>query len=461
MVYLALVLFVIASFVLGWYASRSTKGDLEGYFIGGRSLGKWAVGISAGATGNSGFIVVAAVGMGYTKGFSAVLFPAAWMVGDILFWYFFAERINDLGRKQRSITIPHLLGGGKEKRAVQLLSGVLVFFFLLVYASAQFTASGKVISSFLSISVVWSMFFTFLFVVGYCFLGGFNASVWTDLLQGLMMLVLTIGLLGWGFYEVGGIGAFGAGLGKLGASYTSWTGGAEPWQQAIFLAGIAFLGFGFNMSQPQMTTRILAARSVEETRAARWICIGFLHFTWMGMCVIGMLARQLLPGLGDGERALPAMASHFFHPLLVGAVMTGMMATILSSLDSILIAAASTLTVDFSRTGEERAGRYQRYSLVIAGALALGMSLWFEATVYQAAIFAITILGASVGSAMVWVSLGRARSSGAMVVAILVGGAVALIWRLMGFHERLNDGLVGFGTALLASYLWMRLRDGE
>ena len=74
------------------------------------------------------------------------------------------------------------------------------------------------------------------------------------------------------------------------------------------MVGFFFFGFEFNLSQPQTLVRLLACRSPEETKQARWIYLSYVYFTWIGMLLFGMICRVLIPGIDDPEQALPLYA---------------------------------------------------------------------------------------------------------------------------------------------------------
>lgn len=461
MMYLSLTILVLASLALGIHASRHLQSDSESYFIGGRALNRWAVGISAGATANSGFIVVGAVGMGYSMGLSSLIYPLAWLLGDLLFWFAFSEKINLKGNFEKAITIPQLISESVSSegssRGIKYLSAIIIFSLLIVYSSAQFIASGKALSSFFDISIDYAMYVTFGVVIGYCIWGGFKSSVWTDLLQGIGMLLLTSSVLVWGLIEIGGISSFLNSITSFGSQYFDLSGGRSPLLLVVFILGFAFAGFGFSMSQPQVTTRIMAAANKDEVRKARWIYIGFLHFTWMGMCVIGMMARILLPDLNDGETALPQLASEFFHPVFVGAVVAGILATIFSSLDSLLVSSAGTLSVDFgidSQMSVSQRKWWYKLSIMLVGLLALTLSMYMQSTVFQTALFAANILAASIGSAMTIVLLRLPRTQRSIIASITTGLVIALIWRVSELNVYLSDGLVGFVGAMVANMIF-------
>ncbi|NET83189.1 MAG: hypothetical protein F6J94_15025 [Moorea sp. SIO1F2] len=103
-------LFLVIFLWIGALAAKSSDNTESDYLLGSRSFGKVFVGLSAGATGNSGWIMIGTVGMAYSMGVSALLMVIAWFLGEVTFWTFFPDKINQISRKQNSQTIPEFLG---------------------------------------------------------------------------------------------------------------------------------------------------------------------------------------------------------------------------------------------------------------------------------------------------------------------------------------------------------------
>lgn len=98
----SIIIFIVFSLFLvaiGVYASKQSKTN-ESYFLANRSLGWLLVGISASVTGNTGFIVTGAVGIGYSMGLSSLLLPLSWLIGDLLYWNIFPKRLNGQSPKK-------------------------------------------------------------------------------------------------------------------------------------------------------------------------------------------------------------------------------------------------------------------------------------------------------------------------------------------------------------------------
>jgi sodium/proline symporter len=466
MMYVSLSLFLLFFILVGIYAGKNFEHkSSEGYFMADRQLNKWVVGISTAATANSGFIVVAAVGTGYNAGLSSLLYPLAWLMGDLVFWFLFAERIRNNKMVAKSVTIPQVLAGeSTTNNKVQVVASFIILALLLVYTATQFIAAAKVVSSFSDIPKAPAMIISFIFVIAYSVWGGFKSSVWTDVVQGVMVLLLTLGLIIWGVYTIGGISSLASSIEAEGAYFSNFMGGKDFWFALVFVAGYAFSGFGFSISQPQITTRIFAASSTTTVKNSKWIYLGFVYFSWLGMCFIGIIAKIIMPELEDGEKALPMLAVTYFPDYIVGIVFACMLAAILSSVDSLLVCSSSALMIDMGGDrmipAEKKILMY-RVSIIFLGFISLIMALSMEVTVFGAVLFVATILAASIGSAMVLIILDLTKSHVTILIAILTGLLVAITWRLLDFQSIISDGLVGFTMAMIISLGYEKIMSNK
>lgn len=128
-----------ATFGAAFLARRHSTKDTD-HGLAEIKLNRWLVALSAGTTANSGFIVTAAVGLGYTYGLQWILLPLSWLLGDLLFWYVFPARINNLGRESQATTLSELLThklSGRAASAVAVLCALVILVCLAGYISAQ------------------------------------------------------------------------------------------------------------------------------------------------------------------------------------------------------------------------------------------------------------------------------------------------------------------------------------
>ncbi len=453
MILLSFIVFILISIAIGVLSTRYIDNSAESFFISHRNLGKWALGISASATANSGFVVIGAVGMGYSLGLKSLLYPLAWFIGDLVFWYFFANRINKMGKDKEALTLGALVSS-KNNKFLVLLLGIITVTMLTVYASAQYDAAGKTLSSFFEVDTKIAMIISFLIVVSYITWGGFKSSIWTDLFQGVMMVLLTTYVVIWGLIKVGGFLFLYQKLSQIDLSLVSIFDSYNTITLILFMLGFAFAGFGFSMSQPQVTSRIMAGKDSQSLKQSKWVYIGILHYTWIGMCFIGMIVRVLIPDLQDGEKALPILATEYYHPTMIGFVLAGMFSAIISSLDSLLLASSTIISTEFlGQQWKKNNLRSFRITLVIIAIVALLLSTLLTSSVFQVSLFAATILASTVGACVFIVVSKIPNNNISLSVGVLSGFSTSIAWRLMGYHNLISDAIIGFAITIIINYV--------
>ena len=459
--------FVLLFLGIGAFAAKLSKGTEQDYLTGDRNFGPWFVGLSAGATGNSGFIMLGAVGMGYTMGLSGFLLGLSWFLGDLTFWSIFPGKINEIARQRKSSTIPQLIASVlpvKEAASLRRLAGLLTIILVGAYLAAQYTAAAKTLNVFFGVELRSGILISALAILAYCTTGGLRASVWTDFVQALVMIGITAGMLlhiyavAGGYTEIAAkLIAIDPKLCEVGAGFTAWT-------LAAYVVGYAGAGFGFDISQPQILVRLLAGRSPEDVRKAKWIYLLFIQSTWICMVLFGVIARILVPDIADPEQALPIYAMAALNPWVVGVVFAGMFSAIASTADSQLLVCSSSLAIDvlpeFHKHMQLRLGIYYHYgATLIVGTLGAVAAILCSSSVFTVIIFATSALACSLGPSM-FISLAARRTSlAALSVSMLSGLAFAVVWRLLEFHDTMNESLPGFLFALAVHEALCRCMD--
>lgn len=232
-------LYVLGVFVLAWAANRllSQREFLSEYFLGSRSLGTWAFALTYAATSASGGSFTGFPSKIYSHGWILAVWIASYMVVPICTMGIFGKRINQVARKSGAITVPDVLRDRFDSRALGLLASLLIVFFISFNLVAQFKAGAVILRALANDVEVFRemaqgadhivasmggltdseghpidgayliclMFFG-LTVIFYTTYGGFHAVVWTDVMQGIVMVLGVIIMLPLSLIAVGGLG---------------------------------------------------------------------------------------------------------------------------------------------------------------------------------------------------------------------------------------------------------------
>ena len=194
---ISIIVFAVA--LLGTFAvailGRRDSKQVASATLSEQRLNRWLVGLSAGATANSGFVVTAAVGLGYSFGAQWLLLPLSWLLGDVIFWLVFPQRINAAGRAIKATTMTDLIVDGirpQLKAGLKRMIAVLVLVCLGGYVSAQWLAGEKFLGGAFGFDGVVSLLAFAALIVIYTAIGGFRGSVYVDSMQAILRVIGTV-----------------------------------------------------------------------------------------------------------------------------------------------------------------------------------------------------------------------------------------------------------------------------
>ena len=313
MIALTFVIFLGLFIAIGVYSSRWQQATVTDYLLANRQVNPWLTALSAMATGQSGLLFTGQVGFAYKVGLSSIWLTLGWAIGDYLAWLLVFKRVRQVSADIDAKTVSALLSHDRKQGAqpaIAIISALVIVIFLGTYAGAQLIAGGKALNAIFGWDVAAGAIAGAAIVAIYCFSGGIRASIWTDAVQGVIMIGSLVLLLGVAIAKCGGFGALLQQLGEIDPNLLSLNPSNLPWGFLPFFLGWVAAGFGA-VGQPHILVRAMAVDSPENIGLARNIkTLGGLvnSFSAIG---IGLAARTILPALlndGDPELALPYLA---------------------------------------------------------------------------------------------------------------------------------------------------------
>ncbi len=448
MLYLIITAYFAVLLLIGALASRRVE-TLSDYYVGGKRLGYWVAAFSARATGESAWLYLGLTGLGAFAGLSALWVVVGEVAGVAIAWFLMAAPFKRATDRYGSITVPDYLvsrfgeAGASSASAhrLRLVAAGALALFVTIYVSAQIDATGKAFASFLDWNYYAGAVVGFGIVVIYTLSGGFLAAAWSDLLQGLLMLVglAVLPVATFLALEPGGLASS-----VSGELLSLWGPGGPSVANLLTIVSYAAIGLGF-LGSPQVFVRFMAIRDEAQIRTGRWVAIMFTIVTDAGAVLSGLLGRALLVGaagdfaatLGvDGEQVLPALVNHLFPPVVVGLFIAAVLAAIMSTIDSLLVVASSAVTRDVYQQSLHPELRpdtltqlSRRVTLGLA-VVALGISLSVSALYPGRTIFWYVIFGwsgiAATFCPMILLSLFWRRYNATGALAAMVTGLVGV-----------------------------------
>lgn len=456
-VWLAISLYGLLMVVIGAWASRRTA-DTEDFFLGGRRLGPWLAALSQGATQSSAWTLVGVSGAAYAWGLSAAWIWASVVAGYAVNWLVVAPRLRRLSAADGSMTLVQWLTGRVDTPGVVFArrsATLIIVASFLFYVAAQFQAAGAAFSLVLGLDVRLCIVAGAVLIVGYTLVGGFWAASVTDFVQGALMLLVSVALPAAALAAAGGVGPLLSAVAATTGEGAGWLGGREGVAALAFVAGTFGIGLAAP-GQPHVVNHFMAARDDRAIRQGGLIAIGWIALVLAGMLVVGWSGRLLAVPPGRAEEVLYAAAASWLPAVFGGFVTVAVMSAIMSTVDSQLITATSSLAVDWRGGG--RAGRLAapRLALLSFSVAAACIALFAPSTVYSRVLFAWNALGAAFGPLVLLRVLGRRPGTGHQLAAMWSGFLLTVLFYLVpdvegDVLERVAPFFVALAVAVLPS----------
>jgi sodium/proline symporter len=433
-----LVVYLLGLAYIGVLASRRVN-DISDFFVGGKKLGFWLVSFSSRATGESGWLLLGFTGMGYAIGVQAFWVVMGEMFGVTVCWVLLTQRFKVMTDRYKSITIPDFLESrfGDVGHALRAISALVLTVFVTAYVAAQFTAAGKAFEGFMGVPYHWGVIIGTVIVAFYSVAGGFVAVVWSDLVQGILMLVglvvTPIVALSW----IGGFSALGAKLQAADpALLTVWgADGATPRAMmgalGMFAIGWAYLG------SPQLFVRFIAIKSIREIPPGSLVAVAYTALADTGAVLTGMCGRALIEKLADKEQVLPELANMIMPTLAVGFLIAIVLAAIMSTADSLLVLAASSIVRDLwqkifrPHASDASLTKLSRGVTLAISLLALSFALTEARVIFWFVLFAWAGIGSAFCPVILLSLFWRRLTRQGTIAAMVTGFAVTIAWKML------------------------------
>lgn len=442
--------------------SRRESRSLSGYYLAGKKLPFWVVAFSTNATGESGWLLLGLSGMGYAVGMQAYWVVVGEITGIAAAWWLVSRRLKRLGDETDSITVPDILVA-KFVDKWHLIRGVAVAIILIMvtaYVTAQMVASGKALSSFLGMTYETGVVVGAIFIIGYTFVGGYKAVSYTDVVQGVLMLLGLIAVPVAAIVASGGWGEVVSNLSLQDPALVNMmavSDGITPVWIAIasFVAiGLPFLGV------PQLLVRFMSARDDAEIRKARVTSIAVMLVFTIGAVTAGVAGRALYPGLDDPETIFPVISNNLFPAVISGMLLVVVLSAIMSTVDSLLLLASSAVVRDAyqkiigSPKSDATLATYGKFVTVVVGAIAVVMGIQEPRLIFDFVLASWSGLGSAFGPAVIGI-LYYKRITWEGVLAGMCGGFLASVIWLVYFKEAnfgLYEAIPGFAVGFMLTW---------
>ena len=465
---------------------NETAGD---FYLGGRKLGPFVTAMSAEASDMSSWLLMGLPGVAYLSGIADAAWTAIGLaIGTYINWLIVAKRIRIYTYKaQNSITIPDFFTNRyrdqDKKKILMLIAAAVIIIFFIPYTASGFSACGKLFSTLFGVNYQLAMVVSAVVIVLYTCLGGFSAASTTDFIQSIVMSIALIIVVVFGVKVAGGMDVVMAnanalpGYLSLTAMYDSVNGTAANYGFITICSTLAW-GFGY-FGMPHILLRFMAIEDENKLPMARrvgtiWVMISMTVAIFIGIVGYSMSkvgAVRVLEGSASEtiivEIANLLSKNGLLFACLAGVILAGILASTMSTADSQLLAASSSVSENILK-GFFGINLSDKMTVLSARACLVGISVigMFLAADPNSSVFGIVSFawagfGAAFGPVVLAALFWKRSNMYGAVAGMVTGGAMVFIWKYLvrplggawNIYELLPAFLLALAAIIIVSLL--------
>ncbi len=436
-VYISIIIYFILGSIVAYYARKGMKKGLIEYFLSGRSTGGFVAALSYSATTYSAFMMVGLAGFTYSGGVGALGFELIYLSGLSLV-AFFGPRFWLVGKKFNYVSPYEMLGDRYNNQWVAVVAAISASIFLIPYLAVQLMGVGYLLSGVSggSIPYLVGVFLATIFAIAWALIAGMRSVTWTDSLQSLIMIIVSVLILIFIIYKhLGGFVEFFSTIRTKHPDFLTVP-GPGFFDFKTFL-GLTLPWFFFSISNPQVSQRLFIPKSL---KAMKTMIKGFLAFGFIYTLVSvlwGFSTKLLIPGLEQADMATPTLLGSEYVPTILGLIaMIGITAAAISTIDSIMLTLSSLVVRDlFVNLGDKenlkqlKIGKIVIIIIAFVGLLFANQQLDLIATLSVASSVGLLVVVPSIFGAFFW----KKATAAASLWSIVIGSITAITLQFSGW----------------------------
>ncbi len=373
---LFLVLFFAVMIAVGFLCRRQAT-DVHGFVLGGRNVGPWLTAFAYGTSYFSAVIFIGYAGQfGWKFGISTTWIGLGnAVIGSLLAWVILGRRTRLLTQKLDSKTMPDFFGNRFHSGALRIAASAIVFIFLIPYTASLYNGLSRLFTSAFGIDYIWCVIIMSVLTGIYVIAGGYMATAVNDFIQGLIMIVGIVLVIGAVLKDNGGFMQAVSSLSQIKSDATPGLNGAfasflGPEPLALF--GVVLLTSLGTWGLPQMVGKFYAIKSESDISKGTLISTIFAVIVAGGCYFLGGFGRLFNVDVASAgyDAIIPEMLSKL-SPALIGITLILVLSASMSTLSSLVLTSSSTLTLDFIDPVVFKKTDEKRNLLVIRGFVAV------------------------------------------------------------------------------------------
>jgi sodium/proline symporter len=449
---------------LVFHKKQTTSSD---FIMGNRSLSFWLVALSAHASDMSAWLFMAFPMSIFVLGLPRVWIAVGLLAGMYLNWQFVAPRLRSMTETYHCYTLSSFF----EKRfkdtsgVIRVMSAVVMVIFLTHYLSAGLIAMGILLESLFGLDYYLGLSIALLVVVIYTYVGGYNTVAWTDLFQGIFLLLMILLVPFIAYTKIEGWDHIVQVAQKQHIPLSLLPEGGFSGSVTIFSL---LLGWGLGyFGMPHILTKFMGIKDVSEMPKSKWLGMSWQVITLAAATFVGLVAIAYFPnGLDNPEMVFIEMVKQLFHPFVGGIILCAVIAANLSTMDSQILVCGSTMSEDIYKPlhrqvpSDRKVLWFSKISVVLVSLVALLLAFNRSATILDTVLYSWSGLGSAFGPLVLMSLYSSSVNRYGAMAGIIVGTVTVMIWPTVNAKFTAYDVLPmipGFILSMLAIYVVSKL----
>ena len=455
------VLYLLCMLSIGvFFFIKDRKGGEKTFFLGDRKMGAWVGALSAGASDMSAWVLMGFPTSIYAFGLGKIWIPVGLVAGYAASWLIEAPRLRRFSIVSGdAITIPQYLSNRflAKSKALQVICAVVFLLAYTVYAASSIKACGTLFHKVIGMDPMTAMYLAVFIIVGYTFMGGFSAVCWTDFFQGMLILgaMLLAPVFALFVLEFSGE--------AIDASSHYWNPAAD-WRDVV--SGLAW-GLGY-FGMPHIIIRFMSISSQKTLKRSAWIGITWTVLILLFAALIGVVGRLdfgMDSDMTKNELVFVQMVRRIFPGVISGILLSAVLAASMSTADSQLLSASSSLASDVYKPIVRKNRASDRELMWVGRFVVLAVAvvaLVIAANPNSGSIMGLVenawgLFGAAFGPAILLSLFWRKFNFAGAVAGIVVGAAVDICWIIFLKQTGVYEILPGFAAGAVAAFVAAKL----
>lgn len=480
---ISIVLYLAGVLFIGFRYARRNESASD-FYLGGRKLGPLVTAMSAEASDMSSYLLMGLPGLALLTGLADVGWTVVGLsIGTYVNWLLVAKRLRRYTHLTGSFTVPQFFSNRfhDKKHLLSTAAAIIIIVFFIPYTASGFAACGKLFGTLFGADYMTAMIISAIIIIAYTTAGGFMAASITDFVQSIIMTFALIFVVIYATYHAGGFGAVVenaqslAGYLEIFKTHDAVNNAAKPYSFFTIISTLAW-GLGY-FGMPHILLRFMAIEDERKLKTSRrvasvWVVIAMAIAVVIGFIGNALVAKGSLAQGFDSETIIIQIADMISKDgivlaLIAGVVLAGILASTMSTADSQLLAASSSVSQNIIseafgiKLTKKKEMLIARLTVIVIAIFGVILARNPDSSVFKIVSFAWAGFGAAFGPVILCALFWKRTSLVGALSGMIAGGAFVFIWKfgiaklggIFAVYELLPAFLIGLAVTILVSLI--------